>query len=186
MLARQTEWMSTAEFLDAFSGAEGKWELVRGVPRMMSGGTAAHNSIAANILTALRGKLRGTGCKPFNSDMGLEIADGEVRYPDLAIYCDPRDLALDPLVTRVFRHPSVLFEILSPSTERYDRGQKIMRYHDVQSLRTVILVDPATRLIEVYEREEGGWSLHRQRAGADLDILDPAVTLTHDEIFATN
>ncbi len=115
MLATKPRSFTADEFLAEFEGVPGKWELVGGQPRLMSGGSATHANVAGNVYNALRRQLRGTGCRPFNSDMGFQISDHEVRYPDLAIYCSPRDRDRDLLQTKSFFHP--------PSSSKFSRLQ---------------------------------------------------------------
>jgi Uma2 family endonuclease len=95
-----------------------RYEYAGGVITMMTGGSAAHVTIAMNLAFALRHALRGTGCRPFGSDMKV-IANHPVRYPDISVICRPvgdRDNHLSD--------PVVIIEVISPSTEREDRGRK--------------------------------------------------------------
>lgn len=184
MLATRSRRLTADEFLAEFEGVAGKWELVGGEPRMMTGGSASHANVAGNIYHALRLQLRGTGCRPFNSDIGLRLANDEVSYPDVAIYCDPRDSGLDLLTVKAFRFPIVIFEVLSPSTSRTDRGDKVRRYQDVGSLRLIVLVDPERRTFETYERIEEGWRVGLHEPGATLKVTNPAFQITAEEMFA--
>jgi len=77
--------ISAAEFLEMDFGTDKKFELDNGVIYMMTGGTEAHAWVQGNIFAWLRAKLRNTGCRPYNSDMGLQISDIDVRYPDISI-----------------------------------------------------------------------------------------------------
>ncbi len=177
--------MSAAEFLDAYEGVEGKWELVDGEPRNMSGGSIRHADVASNILVALRTHLRGTGCRAFNSDTGLSVDEDNIRYPDVAIYCDPRDLGRDRVKTKSFDHPVVVFEVLSPSTAYYDRGDKVARYREIDSIRLIVLIDPVGRTFETYERlDADSWRVERHREGEALELAQPRMTLTAEEMFA--
>ncbi len=185
MLAQKRHTMTATEFLDTYEGVDGKWQLINGVPYMMSGGSYAHANVGGNILVALRNKLRGTGCRPFNSDMGLGVGDDNVFYPDVTIYCDRRDLGSDPERTRLFEHPSIIFEVLSPSTQSCDRAQKVLRYRAVALVHTVVLVHPVERWIESYRRSgEEAWRVERLSDGDTLELDRPTVALTSGEIFA--
>ena len=187
MLATQPRYLTADEFLAEYEGVPGKWELVGGVPHMMAGGTARHADVAGNIYAALRTKLPGTGCRPFNSDMGLRISEQEVLYPDVAVYCDPRDLECNPDRTRSFGFPSVIFEILSPSSVRRDRGRKLEAYRELDSVRLIVLVDAAERRFETYERvDDDEWAVGLHAPGATLDVLAPPFTITADEMFAVD
>ena len=187
MLAHQQRLLTVEEFLDTYACVAGHWELVDGVPLMMAGGSIAHADVAVNIISALRVKLRGTGCRPYNSDTGLKIDDDTVFYPDVTVYCDRRDLDLHRAGTRVFRHPSVIIEVSSPTTERYDRATKVVRYREIEAAKMVVLVDPVARTFESYTRlGPGQWRVDTPPAGSPLEIAEPAVTLTADEMFATD
>lgn len=103
------------EFLaDHAQRPDERWELEDGVPVMMSGGTRRHARVGGNIFATLHAKLRGSGCEPFNSDMLVRTGIVSARAPDVAIYCDSRDIAGDP-DERTMAFPSVVFEVLSPS-----------------------------------------------------------------------
>ena len=91
----------------------------------MSGGSVRHADVAGRIFVALWVRLQGSRCQPFNSDMGLRVDNATLRYPDIAIYSDPRDLDRDDLETREFRHPKVVIEVLSRSTAKADRSFKV-------------------------------------------------------------
>ncbi len=184
MLARKTRHMTAEEFLEKYEGVEGKWELVDGEPRNMSGGSIRHADVAGNIYIALRSKLRGTGCRPFNSDTGLSVGEDNIRYPDVAIYCDSRDLERDPVKTKAFEHPVVVFEVLSPSTAYYDRGDKVARYREIESVRLIVLIDPVGQTFETYERlDADSWRVWRHPVGAALELAEPKVTITAEEMF---
>lgn len=185
MLARSSSpEMTVDQFLKIYEGVEGRYELVDGHVYAMAGGSAAHSYIAGNVLTLLRQALRGTGCRPFNADMGLRLSDETLRYPDAAVYCDPRDLDLDPNVAQAYRHPSLVIEVLSPSTRIEDRAVKVLEYKSIATVDSIVLVDPVAKTIEVHERLDGENWLHRlPAAGIDLVLKKPALTLAHADIF---
>lgn len=184
MLAHAPRRMTVDQFLKIYERTEGRYELVNGEVYAMAGGSARHASVALRIAGKLLDKLAGTGCLPFNSDMGLRLTDETLRYPDVAIYCDPRDLGLDDADAREFRHPKVIFEVLSPSTLDDDRGLKVVQYKLLPSVKAIVLVDPLGRRLEVHERQASGDWLHRLLAPeSDLHLVDPPVVLTDTEIF---
>lgn len=176
--------ITVAQFLsDYCERSDGRWELIEGVPVMMAGGTVRHARVAGRLLAALYGKLRGSGCEPFNSDMLLRTGERTLRLPDVAIYCDPRDIAGDDQ-TRILMFPKILFEVLSPSTQRDDRGRKLFEYQQIESVRVVVLIDADKRVIHVFTPEtEGDWRHRKLAPGEALTIAEPAFTLTTDEIF---
>lgn len=179
--------LTVDEFLANHAHRFDRAELVDGEIRLMAGGSAAHVDVAVDLVTALRVKLRGTGCRPYSSDMALKITENTFRLPDVAIYCDPRDLDLDRSRIKHFRYPKVLIEVLSPSTENFDKSLKVEEYMAIDTVRCIVLVNPSTRRIIQHTRVEGDrWDTLFLMPGVDLVLADPAVTLTAAEIFATD
>jgi Uma2 family endonuclease len=185
MLARSSSpKMTVDQFLNIYEGVEGRYELVDGHVYAMAGGSITHSRVSGTIFFALRQKLRGSLCEPFNSDTGLRLADDTLRNPDIAVYCDPRDLDLNPDSTQAFRYPILVIEVLSPSTQIEDRAVKVLEYKAIATVESIVLVDPVARTIEVHERLDGENWLHRlPAAGIDLVLKKPALTLAHADIF---
>ena len=183
-LATRPRRLTADEFFAEYEGVPGRWELVAGEPRLMSGGSGAHANVAGNIYHTLRLRLGGSGCRPFNSDMGVRIAHDHIRYPDVAIYCDPRDRDADLAEVRAFRFPVVVFEALSRSTARIDRVDKLLAYQNLGSVRLIVLVDPDRRTFETYERIEEGWTVGHHLPGATLSVLNPTFEIIANEMFA--
>lgn len=172
------------EFFEAYAGEENKWELVGGVPVMMASASRAHNRVVRNLIAELHGRLRGSGCEAMPSDMGLETAEDTYRLPDVAIYCDPRDLASNDDPNRL-RYPKVVFEVLSPGTARGDRLEKLVEYEALETVDTVVFVHPARKMLTVFERMSATEFRNLTlMPGAPLVLRDPAITLTADHIFA--
>lgn len=165
-------------------GTDKKFELVDGVIYMMTGGTQAHAWVQGNIFAWLRTRLRGTGCRPYGSDMALQISDTIVRYPDIAIYCDQpplHELAQEKLLT----NPTVLIEVLSPSTTTYDQGSKLDDYRLLATVRTIAFVDPVNEMCRTFERiDANGWNDHMFSGQRGIPIPALDITIPHDEIFA--
>lgn len=182
MRALAREPMTADEFLYAYEGIEGRWELVAGVPVMMAGGTMRHGDVAANILTALRNKLRGKGCKAFGSDVGIHVDLYQIRYPDASVLCDPRDIGVDAL--KAARFPIVVFEVLSPSTRGDDFGLKLPEYKSLESARAIVIVNAETETSELFERVGGReWRKSTIEQGKDLNLAAIALTLSAEDIF---
>ncbi|UAJ10372.1 Uma2 family endonuclease [Glacieibacterium megasporae] len=112
------------------------------------------------------------------------LSDTTLRYPDVTVYGDPRDLELDPDVTQSFRYPSIVLEVLSPETVVEDRAVKILEYKSIATVEAIVLIDPIAKTIEVHERLDGESWLHRlPAAGIDLILKKPQLTLAHADIF---
>ena len=161
-----------AEYLAREETAVYKSEFYRGQIFAMSGGSPEHNTVGGNVFAALRGRLRGSPCRPFNSDQRIRIpANGLTTYPDVAVVCG--ELQRDPLATSAINNPSVIFEVLSDSTESYDRGKKFELYRQLESLREYLLVAQDEAHVERYVRQaDDSWLLTVFKG------LDAAVELT--------
>jgi len=150
--ARVHPW-SVEDFL-AFEAEEpDRYEFVGGIVRMMTGGSAAHSAIKGNIFAELRSSVGEGPCRVDVDDLKVET-ETAVMYPDLLVTCRP----LAPDDDRV-RDPTVVVEVLSPSTESHDRIRKWEAYQRISSLRHFVLVAQSQRRIEVYTRSGRGWEL---------------------------
>lgn len=139
--------------------------------------------MAGNIYVALRSKLEGSGCRPFGSDLAVRINADTTRFPDVSITCDPDELARLEGITALEK-PRIVFEVLSPSTARHDKGDKMWEYQTLASLDMIVLVHPVRRWMSVYERLGADeWRNVTLVFGRELVLRDPAATLTAEEIF---
>lgn len=157
------------EYLTFERDAETKHEYDGGQVFAMTGASRRHNRIVVNLITTLATRLRGGPCQVYPSDMRLHVAaTGLYTYPDISIACGeqgPEDPDDDTL-----RDPTVLIEVLSPSTERYDRGRKAEHYRTIESLREYLLVSQHQPRIEQYARTTGGQWLLTEAIGLDARI----------------
>ncbi|MBO9714287.1 Uma2 family endonuclease [Sphingomonas sp.] len=170
------------EFLEIDFGTDRKFELEDGVIVMMTGGTEAHAWVQGNIFAWLRTRLKGSGCRPYGSEMAVRVSETDVRYPDISIYCGPRDAVTE---AKSLSDPVVIIEVLSPSTTTLDQGTKLEEYRRIASVRTIAFVDPINEMCRTFERQsENGWHDHMfsGRGGIAIPALD--LTIPHDEIFA--
>jgi Uma2 family endonuclease len=137
-LAIKTELLSVEEYLAGEEVSQIRHEYLGGIVYAMAGGTQDHNTISLNLALALKAKLRGSPCRVFMADMRTRIDATEspiFYYPDVIVGCDPRDKNQTWI-----RYPKVVFEVLSESTERTDRGEKFSNYIQVPSLEEYALV----------------------------------------------
>src|SRR6266478_5921276 len=144
--------MSLEEFLAWEREQPERHEYAGGVIRMMTGGSLDHSTIASNLWTALRDRLRGSGCRAFRGDAKV-IANISVRYPDLSVTCvsvrGNDDIVLEPVI---------VIEIVSPSTEREDRGRKKFDYFATPSVQQYALIEQDERRIDLYTRAGPEWT----------------------------
>lgn len=126
----------------------------------MAGGSAQHNTIMVNVTSGLHQSFRGKGCRVYASDMRVKISStGLYAYPDVAALCEEPQYADER--QDVLVNPSVLVEILSPTTEAYDRGDKFAHYQRLESLREYVLIAQDRRRVEHYVRlSNASWELH--------------------------
>lgn len=153
MSASAQEYITTDQYFTLEEGSDVKHEYYRGAIYAMTGGTARHNLIVANIIALLHGQLRGTPCHVFPSDLRLKIESaGLYTYPDISVICGPILYAENRQDT--VTNPIVLIEILSPSTENYDRGKKFEHYRTIETLQEYIVVAQDRIHIEHYIRQD--------------------------------
>ncbi|MEZ4473135.1 MAG: Uma2 family endonuclease [bacterium] len=172
--------MSEAAYLALEAEAETRHEYVNGEMVAMSGGTPAHAAIAANLARALGNRLIDRPCLVLSSDARVNV-DATGPYPDLTIVCDPPRFAPKSPIT--LGNPTVLIEVLSDSTEAYDRGAKFAHYRHLDSLQSYLLVAQAPRRVEHFQRMPGGRWLLTVVEDGDVEIPCLGFALPLDEIY---
>ncbi len=153
----QHQLMAPQEYLEWEEQQLVKYEYINGEVFAMTGGTIPHNDIALNLASALKNHLRGKGCKVQMADAKVGISpQGPFHYPDVMVSCDPRDQRM----RKVIYHPCLIVEVLSPSTEAFDRGKKFRHYRRIDTLKEYILIDADKINVECYRLNENGkWEL---------------------------
>jgi Uma2 family endonuclease len=177
------EPISVEEYLEGERLSEVRHEYVAGYVYAMAGASDDHNRIAGNIFSALHSALRGKRCEPFINDMKVKIPPKIANaffYPDVIVTCDPKDAA------KYFRErPTVIFEVISPDTERTDRKEKALAYGSIETLRAYVLVEQdELKLTVLRPAGDGGWStqvLHG--ADAVLDLPEIEAQLPFERIY---
>lgn len=135
---QHTSFLSVEDYLAGELEGEIRHEYLGGVVYAMAGSSTEHNLIIGNLLTSLRSALRGGSCRIYAIDVKvrLQLAREEIfYYPDLLVTCDPRDTG-----TYFQSYPKLIIEVLSPSTERTDRREKLINYTQIESLEEYVLV----------------------------------------------
>jgi Uma2 family endonuclease len=152
MLAAPRPLSTPEEYLEAERRSPVRSELIDGEIVAMTGASRAHNQIVWNLAVTLDPLLRSRGCQGFVSDMRVRISATDLfTYPDLAVVCgEPRfdDVGQDTLL-----NPVLLAEVLSPSTELYDRGRKFSHYRTLDSLREYVLIAQDEVRVEIFTRQ---------------------------------
>ena len=167
--------MKLDEFLTWEAEQPERWEFVDGEAFAMAGGSDVHNTISLNTAFALRNALSGTPCNVFMTDVRLRLAvDDSLFYPDVFVSCSEADRTR----RQVKEDPALIVEVLSPTTEAYDRGRKFEAYRRFPGLRTVLFVRQDRPQVECYTRQDdGGWLLS-EASGNTGSIALPALGFT--------
>lgn len=171
------------EYLAQERTSETKHEFLAGEIFAMAGGTPEHARLAVNVSSELRAQLRRRPCAVFSSDLRVRVlATGLSTYPDVSVVCGK--IERDPADEDVAVNPVVLIEVLSDSTEAYDRGEKFAHYRRIPSLKEYVLVSQRDRRIEVFRRNaDDTWTLHEtcEHGRAKLASID--CELPVDEVY---
>lgn len=150
---------SIPEFLEMENAATQKHEYYKGEIFAMPGAGLRHNIISINITGILVNLLRGKSCQPYGSDMRINIPENTLfTYPDISIFCGDLTILQEDENTAI--GPTVIFEILSPSTRNYDRGIKFMLYRAIPTLKDYILIEAESIHAEHFAiNSQGLWQL---------------------------
>ncbi|MBC6474238.1 MAG: Uma2 family endonuclease [Hormoscilla sp. GM102CHS1] len=178
--ARVVPRLTPQEYLEWEVQQPLRYEYFNGEVFAMAGGTLPHADIALNLASLLREPLRGR-CKVRNSDAKVGITDeGPFTYPDLSISCDERDRTARQFI----RYPCVIIEVLSPSTEAYDRGGKFALYRRLSTLQEYVLVSSETKTVEIFRRDAvGEWRFIPYSEGDTIELMSLGITLSLNAIY---
>jgi Uma2 family endonuclease len=184
MSLQPRRYFTPEEYLALERKAEYKSEYVDGEIFAMSGASETHNVIAGNVFASLHTQFRGRPCRAYTSDMRVNVRPGKVyTYPDVVAVCgEPlfHDTYKDMLV-----NPTVIVEVLSPSTEAYDRGDKSLRYRQLASIQEYVLVSQEQPHVEHYVRQpDNQWLLtETSDLGAIVKLASIDCTLRLAEVY---
>lgn len=168
MVANKEHYFTPSKYLEWESQQELRHEYINGEVFAMTGGTIPHNMVAVNLATAIRNHIRGTSCRVFVNDVKLGITEsGPFHYPDIMISCNERDRQ----ATRFIQYPCLIVEVLSDSTEAYDRGDKFKNYRRIETLTEYVLVNQNSISVDLYRlNERGFWELHSYEEGGEIHL----------------
>ncbi len=160
------EYMTPQEYLEWEEKQDIKYEYINGEVLAMTGGTIPHNIIAVNLTTAIKNHLQGNSCVVFAADAKVGVSEnGPFHYPDVMVSCDKRDKK----AIKFIQYPCLIIEVLSLSTEAYDRGGKFSQYRRIETLKEYVLVDAEKVSVECFRlNEKGVWELHPYEEGDEV------------------
>jgi len=179
-IARQYPRMTRDEFLDWAAAREQRYEFDGFQPVAMTGGTVGHSQIAQNMYYALRRRLEGTRCRSLGPDAGVATIGDAVRYPDALVTCTK-----GPDKDRIVPGVVVVFEVLSPSSERTDRIEKLREYNAVSSILRYVILEFTSVGLTVYARSKGDdpWIATPLIAGDVLRMPEIGIEIPVDEFY---
>jgi Uma2 family endonuclease len=188
-LSQFQPYISIEEYLQAEKSSPIKHEYIQGQIYAMAGASDAHVTITANLVALLRNHIRGTGCRLYVADMKARIESLDIfYYPDIMVTCDSRDTQFEYFK----RYPSLIIEVLSPSTEALDRGDKFSDYQELDTLQEYVLVSQNRQRIDCFRRNsEERWVLYSYRGNQPLELTSvnfscPFVDVYEDVAFPPN
>lgn len=175
--------LTPQEYLALEREAEYKSEYFKGEVFAFAGASLQHNLIAVNVLTAIHSQLRGGPCSAFSSDMRITIPQTpHYAYADVAVVCGLPQL--DDDFKDNLRNPIVIVEVLSPSTESYDRGKKFESYQRIASLMEYVLVSHDRPRGEQFLRQpDGRWLYSETSASGSITLMSIDCELSLDDIY---
>lgn len=178
MIASPLIPLSIKDYLQLEAESTIKHEYINGEVYAMAGASDAHVTIALNIASLLRSHLRGKGCRVYIADMKARIeACNCFYYPDVIVTCDLRDQE----TSNYKRFPKLIVEVLSDSTEAFDRGDKFADYQTLESLEEYVLINTRHQRVECFRRQADGlWTLQyygSETSNFELHSVDFSDTL---------
>ncbi len=178
--AREPSRFTPQEYFEWEAQQELRHEYFDGEVFVMAGGSLPHADIALNIASMLRRYLQGR-CKVRNSDARVGITEnGPFLYPDVSVTCDDRDRTAQQFSL----YPCLIIEVLSPSTEAYDRGGKFALYRRLESLQEYVLVGSETKTVDVFRRNlQGEWSFIPYCEGDEIELVSVGRTIAIASIY---
>jgi Uma2 family endonuclease len=185
MLAEPYRSLMTVEEyleLDRYS-PNARYEFIDGVVTMMAGGTANHSRIGVNIVSQLHMALEDSPCNVYNADMRVSISPTRYVYPDISVSCDARDQ--EDGTTDILHYPTVVIEVLSPTTEAYDRTKKFSYYRECPTIQEIVYVSIQEEAVDLYRRATDKlWALHLYRSGDQVELKSINVRIPIAMLYA--
>lgn len=183
LLARQP--YDFDDYLELEASSEVKHELLDGNAWAMAGGSPRHAAMAMRVGRLLGQALDRQPCEVFSSDMRIRVKEtGLATYPDVSVICDRVELDPEDRRGHTAINPSLLVEVLSPSTEAYDRGEKLAHYKHIPALREVMLVAHDEHRIDLWRRTATGWTQLTFHAGQAVELESlHGIRLPVDDVY---
>ena len=188
VVAKEHFYMTPEEYLEWEEKQPLKYEYMDGEVYAMTGGTIPHTAIALNLASTLKNHLRGRGCQTLMSDAKVQVSEtGPYHYPDVVVSCDERDKK----AFKFLQYPCLIIEVLSPSTEGFDRGKKFRNYRQIETLKEYVLVSADQKLVECFRiNDKGVWELYSFSENEELRLesidFNFPVELIYEDVMLTD
>jgi Uma2 family endonuclease len=175
--------MTVEEYFALESTSDVRHEFINGEIIMMSGASDPHNRVMGSTFASLYAQLRRRPCIVYPSEMRVRVGWKDYTYPDIAVACDEPQIVRDGLDTLL--NPTVIIEVLSVSTEQYDRGQKFHLYRTIESLQEYVLISQDAHRIECFVRHRDGKWLYTEAVGIDasMELASISCTLALADVY---
>ena len=182
MIADRTHnYISPEEYLKLEELSPLKHEYIQGEVYARADANDAHVTVAGNLCTLLRNHVQGGGCRVYMSDMKARIESKNIYYyPDVMVTCDERDKSSQSFK----RYPCLIIEVLSNSTEGFDRGDKFADYQELKTLQEYVLISQKGERVEYFRRNaEGLWVLYSYTQGSEIHLASVDFRIGIDAIY---
>jgi len=167
------EYVTPESYLELERASDTKSEYFDGEIFAMAGASLQHNRITRNLMLALGQQLRNSGCEVLSGDMRVKVeASGLYTYPDVVVACG--EIRLEDEYLDTLLNPTAIFEVLSPSTANYDRGEKFSQYRRIASLQEYLLVSQDRCRVERYLRRGDEWTF-TEFSGLEATLNLPSI-----------
>ncbi|WP_088239575.1 Uma2 family endonuclease [Calothrix rhizosoleniae] len=175
------QYMTPQEYLEWEANQELRYEYIDGEVVAMTGGTKPHNRIALNLATSLDRFLTEKGCDIYIADVKVQIASlNSYHYPDIVVTCDSRDKQSNEWV----EYPCLIVEVLSPSTEAFDRGNKFNRYRQLSTLKEYVLIQSTEISVDCFrQNEQGLWVYYHYTAKEILTLESLGFSISIEDLY---
>jgi len=179
MAQRKYSVMSVEDYLIlSRNSKDARYEYLDGEIRMLAGGSPDHSIIIANLTAAIKGSLKGSQYRVYNSDVLLRLSEKRYVFPDVTISCDERDRNQKEMI----RYPRVVIEVLSPTTEATDRG-KAPYYRACLTIQEYVMVDSEEVFVEVHRREAERWTITTFEPGDTITLESLGIQFSIEDAY---
>jgi len=184
-------YMTVEQYLALDESSDAKYEYLDGYAYMlrppssayddhavldMAGGSRAHAALCAQMIVLLGNALSDGPCRPYTSDARVQVNERRYFYPDVTVACGEQD-------EKTLKDPVVVIEVLSPSTEKRDRGAKFKAYKRLPSLQEYVLIGSESKSIEVYRREGAFWKQYDYQEGDTIELTSLGVRFPFERLY---